>query len=130
MSLLASLAPYDHWELTSSGAFARVLKDSADAIDIEGFPGSGVFHTLVKLRIPAKRVPETVERFVGLYQRERKDGEEFNAFFDRVGEEPFLAAAQDLTLPPDFGPDTLPMFIDWERDGLYILQRGEGECAV
>ena len=86
--------------------------------------------TLVKLRIPAKRVPETVERFVGLYQRERKDGEEFNEFFDRVGEEPFMAAAQDLTLPPDFGPDSLPMFIDWERDGLYILQRGEGECAV
>lgn len=86
--------------------------------------------TLVKLRIPAKRVPETVERFVGLYQRERKDGEEFNEFFDRVGEEPFMAAAQDLTLPPAFGPNTLPMFIDWERDGLYILQRGEGECAV
>ncbi len=86
--------------------------------------------TLIKLRIPAKRVPETVERFVGLYQRERNDGEEFNEFFDRVGEEPFMAAAQDLTLPPDFGPETLPMFIDWERDGLYILQRGEGECAV
>ena len=51
MSLLASLAPYDHWELTSSGAFARVLEDSADAIEVEGFPGSGVFHTLVKLRI-------------------------------------------------------------------------------
>jgi len=86
--------------------------------------------TLVPLRIPAKRVPETVERFLSLYQRERREGEEFNDYFDRVGSEPFLAAAEDLTLPPDFAPDTLPMFIDWEREGLYVLQRGEGECAV
>ena len=86
--------------------------------------------TLVPLRLPAKRVPEAVERFLSLYQRERESGEEFNDFFDRVGQDPFLAAAQDLTLPPDFGADTLPMFIDWEREGLYVLERGEGECAV
>ena len=86
--------------------------------------------TLVPLRLPAKRVPEAVERFLSLYQRERESGEEFNAFFDRVGQDPFVAAAQDLTLPPDFGADTLPMFIDWEREGLYVLERGEGECAV
>ena len=63
--------------------------------------------TLVPLRLPAKRVPEAVERFLSLYQRERESGEEFNDFFDRVGQDPFLAAAQDLTLPPDFGADTL-----------------------
>lgn len=86
--------------------------------------------TLVPLRLPAKRVPEAVERFLSLYQRERESGEEFNDFFDRVGQDPFVAAAQDLTLPPDFGADTLPVFIDWEREGLYVLERGEGECAV
>ena len=86
--------------------------------------------TLVPLRLPAKRVPEAVERFLSLYQRERESGEEFNDFFDRVGQDPFVAAAQDLTLPPDFGADTLSMFIDWEREGLYVLERGEGECAV
>ena len=25
---------------------------------------------------------------------------------------------------------TMDEFIDWERDGLYVLERGEGECAV
>ncbi len=86
--------------------------------------------TLMTLRMPAKRVPEAVERFISLYQRERQEGEEFNAYFDRVGKDPFVAAVQDLTLAPEFGEDSLPMFIDWERDSLYILERGEGECAV
>jgi sulfite reductase beta subunit-like hemoprotein len=86
--------------------------------------------TLVPLRLPAKRVPEATERFLSLYQRERKDGEEFNDYFDRVGADPFVAAAKDLTLPPEFGEENLPMFIDWEREGLYVLERGEGECAV
>ena len=80
--------------------------------------------------LPAKRVPEATERFLSLYQRERKDGEEFNDYFDRVGADPFVAAAKDLTLPPEFGEENLPMFIDWEREGLYVLERGEGECAV
>ena len=52
-----------------------------------------------KIKIPAKRVPETVERFVGLYQRERKDGEEFNEFFDRVGEEVVVLLAQRQDFP-------------------------------
>ena len=60
----------------------------------------------------------------------RKDDEEFNDFFDRVGKEPFEAAVQDLTLPPEFSVQTMDEFIDWDREGLYVLERGEGECAV
>ncbi|MPZ97777.1 MAG: nitrite/sulfite reductase [Dehalococcoidia bacterium] len=86
--------------------------------------------TLAKLRIPAKRVPVAVERFVGVYQAERQDGEPFNDFFDRVGVAPFEAAVKDLTLTPEFSTDNLQEFIDWEREGLYVLERGEGECAI
>ena len=87
--------------------------------------------TLVpKVRIPAKRVPDAVERVLGLYQAEREDGEEFGAWTGRVGMEPIQRAVDDLTLPPEFSADTLPMFIDWDRQDIYILQRGEGECAV
>ena len=82
------------------------------------------------LRIPAKKVPLAVERFVELYQAERQDGEEFTAFVDRVGVAPFEKVADDLTLPVEFSPDTLPMFVDWDRKDIYVLQRGEGECAV
>ncbi|MDA0365136.1 MAG: nitrite/sulfite reductase [Chloroflexi bacterium] len=86
--------------------------------------------TLARLRIPAKRVPVAVERFVNTYQAQRQDGEEFNAFFDRVGVKPFEEAVRDLTLTPQFSTDNLQEFIDWDRQGLYVLERGEGECAV
>ena len=56
--------------------------------------------------------------------------EEFNAFVDRVGPAVFEEQLTDLALPPEFSIATMDEFIDWERDGLYVLERGEGECAV
>jgi hypothetical protein len=47
-----------------------------------------------------------------------------------VGAKPFEAAVQDLTVTPKFATDNFQEFIDWEREGLYVLERGEGECAV
>lgn len=86
--------------------------------------------TQLKVRLPAKRAPEAVERVVQLYERERVAGETFNAYFDRVGSDPFEKAIEDLTLPGEFSDDNKQMFIDWNRLELYQLQRGEGECAV
>ncbi len=85
---------------------------------------------LARLRIPAKRVPDAVERFIAAYMAQRQEGEPFNAFLDRVGVKPFEAAVQDLTVTPAFATSTLQEFIDWEREGLYVLERGEGECAI
>ena len=39
----------------------------------------------LKARLPAKRVPEAVERWVRFYEAQRADGELFRAFVDRVG---------------------------------------------
>jgi sulfite reductase beta subunit-like hemoprotein len=84
----------------------------------------------VKVRLPAKRVPEAVERWIRLYESEREDGEPFNAFVDRVGTEPFAAAAKELSLPVEFNLENLQHFIDWNRTDPYKVERGEGECAV
>ena len=86
--------------------------------------------TQLKLRMPAKRAPEVVERFVTLYERERQPGETFNDFFDRVGNVPFESEVKDLTIPGEFVDDNKNMFIDWARIELYQLIRGEGECAI
>ncbi|MGH2609502.1 MAG: nitrite/sulfite reductase, partial [Tepidiformaceae bacterium] len=86
--------------------------------------------TQLKVRLPAKRTPDAVERLVRLYERDRNDGEEFNAFFDRVGAAVFEKEISDLTLPGEFTDDNKGMFIDWSKLDLYQLQRGEGECAV
>ncbi len=86
---------------------------------------------LLKARVPAKRAPQVVERFVNYYQANRASAdEEFTAFVERVGTAPFEAVVKDLTLPPEFSVHSMQEFIDWERDGLYVLERGEGECAV
>jgi sulfite reductase beta subunit-like hemoprotein len=80
--------------------------------------------------IPAKRVPAVIERFIALYEGKRETGEEFNEFVVRVGPESFTAEIADLSLVPEFSTEAMQEFIDWERDGLYVLERGEGECAV
>ncbi|HQW50756.1 MAG TPA: nitrite/sulfite reductase, partial [Tepidiformaceae bacterium] len=84
----------------------------------------------LKVRLPAKRAPDAVERLVGLYERDRRAGETFVDYFDRVGTVVFEKEIADLTLPGDFSDDNRSMFIDWNRIELYQVQRGEGECAI
>ncbi|HEX6460030.1 MAG TPA: nitrite/sulfite reductase [Thermoleophilaceae bacterium] len=95
------------------------------------YEGGGVaMGQRLKVRLPAKRVPDAVERWVRLYERDRQDGEEFNAFVARVGNETFEAEVKDLALPVEFSLDTMNQFIDWNRHEPYKVVRGEGECAV
>ena len=92
--------------------------------------GEVVFGHRLKARLPAKRAPEAVERWIRSYESERKDGEEFNAFAERVGSDHFEELVTDLRLPVEFNADNLVHFIDWNRSEPYKVERGEGECAV
>jgi sulfite reductase beta subunit-like hemoprotein len=92
--------------------------------------GEVAYGERVKLRLPAKRVPEAVERWIRLYEAEREDGEPFDAFVDRVGTARFAEVAKELSLPMEFSLDNLQHFIDWNRSDPYRVERGEGECAV
>jgi sulfite reductase (ferredoxin) len=84
----------------------------------------------LKARLPAKRVPEAVERWVRYYEAERTDGEEFNAFAQRVGAAEFEAHVKDLTMPIGFNLENMEQFIDWTKNAPFEVVRGEGECAV
>ncbi len=92
--------------------------------------GEVIFGTRLKSRLPAKRVPEAVGRWIRLYEDERADGEEFNAFVERAGTGRFEAEIKDLTLPTEFSLETMRQFIDWNRSSPYKVERGEGECAI
>jgi sulfite reductase beta subunit-like hemoprotein len=92
--------------------------------------GEVVYGHRLKARLPAKRVPEAVERWLRLYEAERSDGEEFNAFVDRVTPARFEEEVADLTMPVEFSLSTLDQFVDWNRSEPYKVERGEGECAV
>ena len=56
--------------------------------------GEVVYGTRLKSRLPAKRVPDAVERWLRYYEAEREDGEEFNAFAERVGPDELHRAGQ------------------------------------
>jgi sulfite reductase beta subunit-like hemoprotein len=84
----------------------------------------------VKARLPAKRVPEAIERWIRFYQSERSDGEEFNAFVHRVGTHEFESRVKDLAMPIEFSLENMNYFIDWSKNKPFEVIRGEGECAV
>jgi sulfite reductase (ferredoxin) len=95
------------------------------------FEGGDVqFGTRLKLRLPSKRVPEAIERWITQYEAGREDGEEWNAYLARVGTAELEAEVKDLSMPVDFGLETMNQFIDWNRDVPFEVIRGEGECAV
>jgi sulfite reductase (ferredoxin) len=88
------------------------------------------YGTRLKARLPAKRVPEAVERWVRFYESDRQEGEPFQAFVDRVGASEFEGRVKDLTMPIEFNLQNMNYFIDFNREGPFVVQRGEGECAV
>ncbi|HEX3910563.1 MAG TPA: nitrite/sulfite reductase [Solirubrobacteraceae bacterium] len=95
------------------------------------FEGGAVeFGTRLKLRLPSKRVPDAIERWIGQYEANREQGEEWNAYLSRVGTAELESAVKDLSMPVDFGLETMNTFIDWNRDVPFEVIRGEGECAV
>ena len=95
------------------------------------FEGGEVkFGTRLKLRLPSKRVPDAIERWIGHYESNRNDGEEWNDFTERVGTAELEALVKDLSMPVDFGLETMNQFIDWNRNVPFEVIRGEGECAV
>jgi sulfite reductase (ferredoxin) len=92
--------------------------------------GEVVYGTRLKVRLPAKRVPDAVERWLRMYESEREEGEVFNDFAARVGAARFEAEVKELAMPIEFSLDTMNHFIDWQRNAPFQVIRGEGECAV
>jgi sulfite reductase (ferredoxin) len=92
--------------------------------------GEIVYGQRLKVRLPAKRIPDAVERWLRWYEAEREEGEAFNTFTARVGTKAFEDKVRDLAMPVDFGLETMTTFIDWSKDVPFQVVRGEGECAV
>jgi sulfite reductase beta subunit-like hemoprotein len=92
--------------------------------------GEVVYGTRLKVRLPAKRVPDVIEAWLRFYEDKREGDEEFNAFVERVGVVEFESIAKPLALPAEFNLENMQQFIDWNRSEPYQVIRGEGECAV
>jgi sulfite reductase beta subunit-like hemoprotein len=94
------------------------------------YEGDVAFGARLKSRLPAKRVPDAVERWVRFYEADRTAGETFNEFVERVGTAAFEEQVKDLSMPVEFNLENLNQFIDWNRAEPYRVERGEGECAI
>jgi sulfite reductase (NADPH) hemoprotein beta-component len=80
-------------------------------------------------KVPARRVPQVVERLVALYRAERAPGESATAFFARVPLERAKAVLKDLgeLTTESARPDD---FIDPGEDRAFAPETSEGECAA
>ena len=93
--------------------------------------GEVVFGTRLKSRLPAKRVPEAVERWIELYESERERGRGVQRLRrPHRRRRASKRSVKDLTMPAEFSLETMQQFIDWNRSSPYKVERGEGECAI
>jgi sulfite reductase (ferredoxin) len=81
------------------------------------------------LRLPAKRTGDAVVRVVGRFANERVAGERFDEWLFRSGGAKAVAAElQQLDEWPT-PADRPDFYIDYDEQGPYVADVGEGECA-
>jgi sulfite reductase beta subunit-like hemoprotein len=80
-------------------------------------------------KIPARRVPDAVDRLLRLYEKERTTGETAPAFFKRI--EPAKAREAVADLERMTADDALPAdFIDPGEDHAFSPEVMDGECSA
>jgi sulfite reductase (NADPH) hemoprotein beta-component len=80
-------------------------------------------------KIPARRIPDALERLIAMYQRERADGESAPAFFQRVDSKAATALLDDLQRFT--ADDATPVdFIDLAETTEFAPEVMEGECSA
>ena len=83
----------------------------------------------VAAKIPARRAPEAIERIVGLYRRERHDGERLADFLRRIDVGLVKRALADLEKlsETDANPED---FVDLGEDHAFQPEVLDGECSA
>jgi len=91
--------------------------------------GNASRYGLAIAAVPAKRVPEVLERILQRYVRERLPEESFGAFVDRIGKAATLHMIEDLLAVPPH--EQAPEFYsDWNDPREFSIRDiGVGECA-
>jgi sulfite reductase (ferredoxin) len=79
--------------------------------------------------VPSKRVPEVVKRLTERFSKERKEGESFADFTNRIGKKAIRALVEEMQKIPSYEQDP-SNYSDWGDPREYtISDMGEGECA-
>jgi sulfite reductase (NADPH) hemoprotein beta-component len=80
-------------------------------------------------KIPARRIPEALERLIALYQREKEEGESAPSFFQRVD---ILRVGGELhDLQRFTAEDAVPLdYVDLAETGEFAPEVMDGECSA
>jgi sulfite reductase (NADPH) hemoprotein beta-component len=94
-----------------------------------GTTAAGATFARTAAKIPARRIPEAVERLVNYYDREKAAGESAPAFFQRIDiphVKALLTDLEQLTVEQATADD----FIDLAETGEFTPEVMEGECSA
>lgn len=84
----------------------------------------------VTMKVPARYIPDAVERLIGAYVKERSADERFSSWTARVGTPHVQELLAEYKVVPEFNQDPMA-YVDWGQSKLFTLDdMGEGECAV
>jgi sulfite reductase beta subunit-like hemoprotein len=83
----------------------------------------------IAAKVPARRIPQAVERLIGLYAHQKRDGETATAFFQRIELPKVKAALADLEALTEKDATTED-FIDLGETVAFNPETSEGECAA
>ena len=80
-------------------------------------------------KIPARRIPDALERLIKMYERDRTDGESAPAFFTRVELLKVTLELQDLQRLTE--AESVPLdFVDLAESAAFAPEVMEGECSA
>ncbi len=96
--------------------------------DAHGAPAGSRFGRLVG-KLPARRVPEALDRVLSLWERERTTGEKLEEFLARVPVDAVKKAIGEL-FAIDEASATEADFIDPGQTVAFSVSEGEAECAA
>jgi sulfite reductase (NADPH) hemoprotein beta-component len=96
---------------------------------VGGRVDGGVAFARLAAKVPARRIPEVVDRLIGLYATEKYDGESADAFFERVSLDRVKSELSDLErmTPEEFTADD---FVDPGETAEFRPDVREGECSA
>jgi sulfite reductase beta subunit-like hemoprotein len=84
----------------------------------------------ITMKIPARYIPDAVERLIDTYVSGRSEGEPFSSWATRVGTPQIQELLAEYKTVPEFTQDPMA-YVDWGQTKLFTLDdMGEGECAV
>ena len=81
-------------------------------------------------KILAKRIPDFIDTFMTYYEQNAQNGESFVNFSYRVTKEEISEMLEKFTKEEMSPKEEEKINYDWGKDKPYVVEFGEGECAV